>query len=300
MPIQEITVQHIRTILDRIHARSGPSDTLKKTRQGLSQIFRYAAIDGRVTQDPVEPLKRYDKYLCTKPKQHRPSIIDRGETEIIDLYAIGGLLRAVECYTGHLYIRFGLRLLAYLAVRPGELISARWEDFDLDNRIWLLPAYQKKERRDLVVPLPPQAVEILRHLHASTGHTEYVLSSIQGHSEVLSENTLARALWRMGYKGKHTPHGYRSLFRTCLVEVLGYNKDWVEAQLGHVSRDPNGRAYDRVTWIAERTNMMAVWATFLDMVKEGHRIDDEVIQNLKTQQQAKHSKVVPLYRNSAA
>lgn len=121
-----------------------------------------------------------------------------------------------------------------------------------------------------IVPLPKQAVELLKEIYAYTGHGKYVFPSVRGSSRCLSENGVRMALRDMGYcNDTVTPHGFRATARTLLDEVLGYRVEWIEHQLAHAVKDANGRAYNRTSFLEQRAEMMQAWADYLDKLRDG-------------------------------
>jgi integrase len=152
-----------------------------------------------------------------------------------------------------------------------------WGELDLDAGMWTIPAakmkrviHQKINGRPHFVPLAPQAVETLRALHPLTGHGAYVFPSLLGEGRCMSENTVRGALRRLGYSNDEmTPHGFRAMARTLMVEQLDVNPDVIEAQLAHGKSGPLGMAYDRATYMKQRREMMAQWADYLDKLRAG-------------------------------
>lgn len=261
-PINEITTPEVQRMLRKIEAR-GTYTILKKVRFNSSQIFRYALPTGRADTDPVAPLKDKGVFKTQKAKHH-PAVTDPKE--------LGGLLRAIDDYSGHLFIRAGLQLLSMLFVRPGELRYAEWCDFDLDNAQWIIPADKYKTGKELIVPLPTQAVKILGELHKATGPTGYVLPSLRTSTRPLSDASWSAAIAAMGYKDRQTAHGFRATARTILEERLGFRVGVIEMQLGHTIHGPLADTYSRVTWLEDRTKMMQVWANYLDSLREGNNV----------------------------
>lgn len=156
-----------------------------------------------------------------------------------------------------------LCLAPLVFVRPGELRRARWSDIDLDNGEWRFTA--SKTGQSHVVPLASQSVAILRSVHPLTGRKEFVFPSVRGKGRPMSENTINAALRRLGYDSDTmTGHGFRAMARTVLDEVMGFRPDYIEHQLAHAVRDPNGRAYNRTAHLVERAKMMQAWADYLD------------------------------------
>ena len=153
-------------------------------------------------------------------------------------------------------------------VRPGELRSAEWEEFDLDGAIWRIPAEKMKMRRPHRVPLAPQTLAVLRDLRAITGHGKLLFPSIRSATRCMSENTINAALRRLGYeKSEMTGHGFRSAASSILNESGQWNADAIERQLAHVDNDSMRRAYARADFWEERVKMMCWWADFLDAMR---------------------------------
>jgi len=136
-----------------------------------------------------------------------------------------------------------------------------WSEINWQESRWELPGAKMKMRLDHIVPLSKQAVSVLEEIHMHTGRGEYVFPSARGASRPLSENGVRTALRTMGYSNEQiTPHGFRAMTRTILDEVLGYRVGWIEHQLAHAVKDPNGRAYNRTAHLEGRRKMMQGWA----------------------------------------
>jgi integrase len=158
-------------------------------------------------------------------------------------------------------------------VRPGELRAAEWLHIDFDTKEWRY--FVSKTEVQHIVPLSNQAVAILQELHPLTGHGRFIFPSERTPrgDRCMSENTLNAALKRLGYgKDVMTAHGFRAMARTILDEVLGHRVDFIEHQLAHAVKDPNGRAYNRTAHLPERHKMMQQWADYLDSLKNGAEI----------------------------
>jgi integrase len=179
----------------------------------------------------------------------------------------------MDAYNGSLVTKCALRLAPLVFVRPGELRQAEWAEFDLDGAQWNIPAEKMKMREPHLVPLSPQAVAILRELQPLTGRGRYVFPSARSPQRPMSNNAVLSALRRMGYGiGEMSGHGFRAMARTVLDEVLHFRPDYIEHQLAHAVKDPNGRAYNRTAHLAERRKMMATWADYLDTLKVGGNV----------------------------
>jgi integrase len=185
----------------------------------------------------------------------------------------GELLRSLHAYTGHPYAVAALKLSPLLFVRPGELRAAEWTEIDLEAAEWNIPGSKMKMKEDHLVPLSTQAVELLRGVHALTGHGKYVFPSVRTSDRCMSENTINAALRGMGYsKEVMTGHGFRAMARTIMDEVLGERVDLIEHQLAHAVKDPNGRAYNRTAHLAARRAMMQRWSDYLDTIRQGGNV----------------------------
>jgi integrase len=129
-----------------------------------------------------------------------------------------------------------------------------------------------KMRQSHLVPLSAQAIAILKELHALTGRGKYLFPCNGRPARPMSEAAIAVALHKMGFKGIQTAHGFRATARTILDEVLQQRPDFTEHQLAHAVRDPNGRAYNRTTFLPERRQMMQLWVDYLDGLKQGAKV----------------------------
>lgn len=255
-PIREITESDLLEALGRIEER-GAIETARRALQNCEKIFRYAAVTQRTDKNPAIGLGEY-----------LTSVEQKSHAAIIDPKAIGGLLRAIDAYKGFLVVKCALRLAPLLFVRPGELRKAEWAEIDLDRAEWNIPAERMKMKRPHLVPLSRQAVEILQELRALTGSGRYVFPGARSNGRPMSENSVNAALRSMGYTSEEmTGHGFRAMARTILDEVLQVRPDFIEHQLAHAVRDPNGRAYNRTAHLAERRKMMQTWADYLDGLK---------------------------------
>jgi integrase len=255
-PIAEIKAPDLLTALRRIEDR-GAIETAHRALQNCGQVFRYAIATGRAERDISADLRGA---LVPVSQTHLAAITDPK--------AIGGLMRALDGYSGFLVTKCALRLAPLVFVRPGELRKAEWLEIDLDNAEWNIPAARMKMREPHLVPLSRQAVEILRELHTVTGGGQYVFPGARTNGRPMSDNAVLAALRRSGIpKDEMSGHGFRAMARTVLDEVLGFRPDWIEHQLAHAVRDPNGRAYNRTAHLTKRREMMQAWADYLEALK---------------------------------
>jgi len=260
-PIGDIDALEVLAVVQRVEAR-GAHETAHRVKQLAGRVFRYACATGRATRDPTAVLK--GALTAAKPEE-RAAITEPAK--------VGELLRAIDGYAGGLVTRCALQLAPLVFVRPGELRTAEWAEIDLDAAEWNIPAEKMKMRRDHLVPLSQQAIATLREIEPLTGRGRYVFPGERSRQRPMSENTLNAALRRLGFdKDTMTAHGFRATARTILDEHLGFRPDYIEHQLAHTVKDPNGRAYNRTAFLAERRSMMQSWSDFLDALRTGANV----------------------------
>ena len=259
-PIKEIKAPELLTVLRRVESR-GVLDSAHRIREICSMFFRYAVSTGRAERNPAQdligtltPVKGKHLSAITEPKK------------------VGALLRAIDGYKGSFVVQCALKLAPLVFVRPGELRHAEWSEIDFENAEWNIPAGKMKMREPHLVPLSKQAIEILKDLNKLTGSGRYVFPG-RTSERPMSDNAILAALRNMGYaRDEMSGHGFRAMARTLLDEVLQVRVDFIEHQLAHAVRDPNGRAYNRTSHLAERKKMMRTWADYLDGLKAGAKV----------------------------
>lgn len=251
--------------LKRVEQR-GAIETAHSLRQYAGQVFRHGIATGRCEANPVPDLR-----TVLKPVQVRHM------AAVLDAAGVGKLMRDIYAYEGQPVTRAALIFSALTFQRPGNIRATEWSEVDLKEAMWTIPAMkmkrtvqQKISGRPHFVPLSPQAVETLRELWPLTGHGKYVFPSLLGEGRCMSENTVRAALRRLGYgNDEMTPHGFRAVARTLMVEQLDVNPDVIEAQLAHGKSGPLGMAYDRAQYMQQRREMMVKWADYLDKLRAG-------------------------------
>lgn len=258
-PIAEISAAEVLAVLRTVEAR-GRHETAKRLRATIGQVFRYAVATARAENDPTGALKGA---LTAPTVTHRAAITDP--------IAFGALLRAMADDAGGApETRTALGLLALTFVRPGELRTAEWSEFDLSAAVWTIPAEKMKMRRPHKVPLASRAVAILRELQGITGGGRFVFPSVRTGARPMSENTINAALRRLGFsKEQMTGHGFRAAASSMLNESGLFNPDAIERQLAHVDNDNVRRAYHRADYWDERVKMMNYWADRCDAMRRG-------------------------------
>ena len=244
----------------------GALDVAHRVLTTAGQVWRYAVATGRTPRDITADIRG-----ALKPHHGKHF------AAITDPLKLGELIRVIRGYQGGPIVRAALQLAPMLFQRPGELRAAEWAEFDLDAAMWTIPAARMKRSVDgkrnghpHQVPLPTQAVEILRKLHPLTGHGTLLFHGERSHERPISDNTLRAALLTLGYgPDAQSVHGFRATARTLLAEELNIDPLVIEAQLAHAVKDANGRAYNRTQYLKHRTAMMQQWADYLDKLAAG-------------------------------
>lgn len=216
-------------MLRRVESR-GVRETVHSIHQSCGQVFRYGIATGRCRHNPAPDLRGALQPVLVK---HQAAILEPGQA--------GELMRAIHEYLGAPTTRVALLLSALLFQRPGNIRAMEWAELDLEQSMWTIPAAKMKRAwhgkvngRPHLVPLPPQAMALLRELQPLTGDGRYVFPGLQSHDRPMSENTVNVALRRLGYdKETATAHGFRAMARTLMVERLGMDPEVIEAQLAH-------------------------------------------------------------------
>ncbi|MGI8894937.1 MAG: tyrosine-type recombinase/integrase [Casimicrobiaceae bacterium] len=264
LPVAEITAPDLLAAARQVESR-GAHDLAHRMIGVAGQVFRYAVATGRCDRDPSGDLRG-----ALTP--HKPR--NQAAVSPEDLPA---LLRAIDGYAaiGDKQTALALRLLCLTFVRTSELIGAKWGEFadlDGDAPTWAVPAERMKMKAEHVVPLSRQVVAVLRELHAIAGESDYILPG-RNPDKPISNNTLLFALYRLGYKGTMTGHGFRAVASSLLNES-GYRPDVIERQLAHKEPNKARSAYNRAEYLPERRVMMQQWA---DMVERLAAADKRVV-----------------------
>lgn len=260
-PIDQITAPELVAMVKKIEGR-GALDIAKRALQTVGQIFRYAIAHGLAVRNPAMDIKPTD---VLKPRK-KENYARLGAKEV------PVLLRAIEAYAGAAITRLAMKLMALTFVRTGELIGARWEEFDLDAARWDIPAARMKMKTPHIVPLSKQAVEVLRTLHIVSGHSKLLFPGERDHDKSMSNNTILGALKRMGYAGRMTGHGFRGVASTMLHEE-GFDHAHIELQLAHIERNAVSASYNHATYLKQRSKLMQAWADHLDKLRSGNVVE---------------------------
>lgn len=265
IPIASVTAAQVLSMLRKVEAH-GIAYTAVRLREVCGQIFRYGVATGRAQDNPAAHLIG----ALHKPEvSHRPAITERRE--------FGAFLRDLREAIGYDPVT---RYAAYFAlltfVRAQEFRYAKWEEIDLKDKEWKVPAKRMKTGKALpahTVPLSKQAVALLGELKDLTGHSPYLFPKVKGYgdAEVISENTVGKMLNKMGYQGRQCVHGFRASARSILSEQ-GWSREAMERQLDHKETDSTVAAYARSEHLPERRKMMQAWADTCDALETGGEV----------------------------
>jgi integrase len=241
-------------VLREIEARPAP-ETARRVRQRISAVFVYSVALGIGETDPAAIVRGA---MAPVIKTRQPAITDLAEARKV--------LAAVESQPAHPTTKLANRLLALTAVRPGELRAARWEEFEgLDGKqpLWRIPAERMKMKKEYLVPLSHQAVEVITATRALNGRCPLVIPSSRHAHHPLSENSIGYLLNRAGYHGRHVPHGWRATFSSTMNEAFRSDRHVIDLMLAHAPKDKTEAAYNRAIHMERRRELAQLWADML-------------------------------------
>ncbi|TXI38937.1 MAG: DUF4102 domain-containing protein [Nitrosomonas sp.] len=254
-PMSEITAPQFIALVRKVESR-GALDIAKRVLTMCGQVMRYAVAHGLAERNPAADIKPSDVLKPSKKTNHKRL----NEKELPEL------LRKIDGYDGQPLTRLALQLMTLTFVRTGELIGARWEEIDLTKKEWRIPAERMKMRCPHIVPLSQQAITVLEEIHKLAADDVLLFPSERRDGKTMSNNTILYALYRLGYHGRMTGHGFRGMASTILHEQQ-FNHDHIELQLAHTQRDAVSAAYNHALYLEPRAKMMQDWANYLDTAK---------------------------------
>ncbi len=258
-PISEITTDEVLAVVRRVEKRQA-FDLAGRILQRCGSVFRYAIQTKRTSNNPTTDCAGA---LETRKRQHRLAL-KKSE--------LPAFLKELKSYNGHPVTRLALTLLTITFVRSGELRFATWDEFDLDNKMWRIPAERMKMGTEHLVPLCRQAIAVLEDLKQYTGDDKYLFTGERSRLKPISNNTMIYAMYRLGYKSRATPHGFRTSASSILNEE-GYNPDAIERQLSHMERNQVRGAYTQhAEYLKERVTMMGWWGNYLEQLETASHV----------------------------
>ncbi|GKJ94593.1 integrase [Klebsiella variicola] len=263
IPVQEIKARTIVEALEPIKAR-GALETVRRLVQRINEIKIYAVNTGQIDANPASGVG----IAFEKPKkQNMPTLRPEELPKLMRALVMSNLSVPTRCL-----IEWQLLTL----VLPSEASGARWVDIDLDAKLLAIPAERMKAKREHIVPLSPQALDILEVMKPISAHREHIFPSRNDPKQSMNSQTANAALKRIGYGGKLVAHGLRSIASTALNEQ-GFNADVIEAALAHSDKNEVRRAYNRSIYLTQRFDLMDWWGCFVKskkiirIIKEGDK-----------------------------
>lgn len=255
-PLGAITPAELGALVAGIEAR-GAFDVAKKTRQWLKSIYSYSRASGWTSADPARDLAA----IAQRGPEKRPYAH-------LQVDELPGFLKALDAYNGSALVKACAKLALWTANRPGVTRTLRWDELDLDAKLWTIRKGREGMKRGYfhLTPLPRQAIAMLRDLRRMTGKFDYVFVGRNNPREPLSDGAVAGMFKRIGYHRKQTAHGFRHLVSTALNDK-GYEEDWIERQLAHGDPDKIRGTYNKAQYLEQRRKMMQEWADLLDAMR---------------------------------
>lgn len=256
---EEITRMEWVQLTQEVDAR-GARDIAKRNLQFVRAIYDWGMDNGLLDQNTVNPAAgiRPDKILSQTEEEHFASL---------PIEEIPELLRKMRDYSGTAVTRIAMELLSLTFLRTGELIGGLWPEIDWKQKMWRLPKERMKMKRPHIVPLSTQAVALLERLRPITGKSGRLFPIATGGPGFMSNNTILQGMEHMGYKGRMTGHGWRSVASTYLHEAK-FDHEHIELQLAHSKVDKVSGAYNYAKYLEDRAVMMQRWAGALDELRE--------------------------------
>ncbi|MGR5144468.1 integrase domain-containing protein [Photobacterium sp. DNB23_23_1] len=256
LPIRKISAPYVIDVLRPIEAK-GSLETLKRVVQRLNEVMIYAVNCGLIDSNPISGLKSVFK----KPQKENMKALAPNELpELMRAVANASIKRTTRCL-----IEWQLHTIT----RPSEAAGARWEEIDLERKVWTIPAERMKKRREHSIPLTSESIALLEAIHPLSGHREFIFPSDRDPKKPCNSQTANMALKRMGFEGRLVSHGLRSLASTTLNEQ-GFNSDLIEAALAHVDSNQVRAAYNRTDYLEQRREMMSWWSRNIREAAQGN------------------------------
>lgn len=193
---------------------------------------------------------------------------------------IGELLRDLAGYERNFQVVSAFKLMWLTLCRPNEIVGARWDEIDFEKKVWRIPAERMKKRKEHIVPLPRQAIEVLESMKNFTGHRPHVFPHRDKRDGAMTDNAFRQALKNIGWSGRYSPHATRTTGSTILNEK-GFHADWIERQLAHAEPNAVRRTYNHADHLEDRKKMMQQWADMLDQFENHEDGNKVIIANFK-------------------
>lgn len=260
LAIKEISAKILLQAIRKIEAR-GANNVANKTNGYASNVFLYALASDRGERNPAAEIKGILQ-PANSGKNH-PHLKPEEFPELV---------KAIAAYDGRRITKLAMEFLMLTFVRTGEMRWSKWSEFDLDRGLWTVPGERMKVKVnsqpiDHLVPLSRQAVGVINEINAITGTYNFVFPDYNKPHQPISENAILYAIKKMGFKSRHTGHGFRHTASTVLNECGLFRASAIERQLAHVDKDKIRGTYNKAQYFDERAKMMQWWADYIDQAK---------------------------------
>ena len=257
VPITQLKAQDFIPILRPLEC-AGKLETLNRIIQRINKVMDYAFTQGIID---INPVARMNAIFMNPVTQHRPALLPTELPRVMKAISMANIEIQTRCL-----IEWQLLTMT----RPSEAVSALWEEIDLDNKLWTIPAEKMKMRRDHIIPISNQAIKILEIMKPISGHSLFVFPTLNfPYNKPMNKETVNNALKRMGFKGELVAHGFRSIASTALNEQ-GFDYDLIEVSLAHVDKNTVRAIYNRATYLDKRRDMMQWWGDFVEQASQGN------------------------------
>jgi len=266
-PIKEILRTDILSIVDSMQDK-GIFESTKKTVNLLERIYKYAIVREYVEHNIIAD---FDKKIVLKKRavKHHATFTDDKSIKL--------LLQSIEKYQGEIVTKYALKIILYLALRPIELRSLRWEYINFKDNIIVIPADKMKMRKEHIIPITSTVKKMIQKLQEYTNDKPYLFANAVYKDRYMSENTINVALRRMGFsKDEIVSHGFRSMFSTIANEKSHFNRDVIDTQLAHSVGNSVSQAYNRAKYLDERVELMQWWSDYLDGLFKATVVKNEI------------------------
>ena len=257
MYMNDIKAKHIIKIMHVMKNR-GAVESARKVFSSIKRVFEKAISNypDDIERNPASDIKLSD-VIGAKKTTNYPIITDPKE--------LGTLLIAIKEYTGNTSTKLALTMIAHTFVRPANIRLAQWDEIDFKARQWIIPATKMKTKKELIVPLSEQVLELLKE---AKNNSPLLFPSIRSKTSPMSDNALVGALRRMDYtRDEIVAHSFRGIFSTITHEKGVYAHDVIETQLAHTVGSSVSQAYNRAKYLDERTQMMQWWSNYLESIQ---------------------------------
>lgn len=255
VPVTMITPRRVIEAMETLKA-TGRLETIHRAVQRLREIMDYAANAGYITANPIS---RISTAFSQPVRTNNPTIRPEGLPKLLQLVAVSRL---------ELQTRLLIEWQLLTMTRPGEAVGTEWNEIDIEAKLWVIPAEKMKMKREHVIPLCQQALDVVQAMKSISGNRAHVFPSFKNPQKPMSSQTVNMALKRMGYKGELVSHGLRSIASTALNEE-GFNPDVIEAALAHRGKDAVRNAYNRSIYLEQRRVMMDFWGNYVEQAASG-------------------------------